>query len=143
MVTEGNKALARRLVEEGTTGDLTTLAGLVDVDVVDHQPLVGEESGLTGMRSMFALYRTAFPDWRVAIEDVITEGDKVVVRSAWRGTHNGPFLGIPPTDETFTASAIDIVRVADGRIVERWSEVNLLGILQQLGVLPATEPPGA
>jgi predicted ester cyclase len=135
MPVEENKALVYRLVEEINKNHLAALPAVVDVHFVDHNPFPGQGPGLTGLKHAYTMFRTAFPDWQVTAEDMIAEGDKVVIRSTWRGRHNGEFLGIPPTDEQFTVSAIDIVRIVNGKIVERWGEVDLLGILQQLGVI--------
>jgi predicted ester cyclase len=79
---------------------------------------------------------TAFPDWQYTIEDLITEGDKVVARITVQGTHQGNFLGIPATGTSVTMTEIQIVRVASGQIVDMWANVDLFGMLQQLGVVP-------
>jgi predicted ester cyclase len=80
---------------------------------------------------------SAFPDWRYSIEDLIAGGDKVVARVTVYGTHQGNFLGIPATGTPVTMTEIQIVRVAFGQIVDMWANVDLLGMLQQLGAVPA------
>jgi len=82
------------------------------------------------------MYRTAFPDVHFTIEDQIAEGDRVVTRWTARGTHQGPLVGIPPTSKQVTMSGIAIYRLVDGKIVEQWGVNDMLGLLQQLGVVP-------
>jgi steroid delta-isomerase-like uncharacterized protein len=79
----------------------------------------------------------AFPDIDRTIEDLVAEGDKVVARWTARGTHTGDFQGLPPTGKVATSSGITIFRIADGRIVEEWSESDMLGLLQQVGAIPS------
>jgi predicted ester cyclase len=86
---------------------------------------------------MVAMFRAAFPDLRCDVEDTLAEGDKVVIRSTMRGTHQGEFMGIPPTDKQFTASVIDIIRFDNGQAVEHWGNSDDLGMMQQLGVIPS------
>ena len=93
------------------------------------------------MRQQFDGFRRAFPDFRATILDQIAEGDKVVTRKVFHGTHEGELMGIPPTGREVEIQVIDIVRLADGRIVEHRNVVDRLGLLQQLGALPA--PAGA
>ncbi len=83
----------------------------------------------------------AFPDLHVTPEDVIAEGDSVVARLTSRGTHQGEFQGIPPTGKQITLTGIEVFRIADGTIAERWGEFDFLGLLQQLGVIPSPAQP--
>jgi predicted ester cyclase len=83
------------------------------------------------------MYLTAFPDLHFTVEDIIAEGDKVVTRLTCRGTQQGAFMGIPPTGKQATVTAIDINRFAGGKSVEHWLNMDTLGLLQQLGVIPA------
>ena len=70
------------------------------------------------------------------IEDLIAEGDKVAVRQTWRGTHTGNFQGIPPTGKPVTFTSLEVYRVTGGKLAEEWVELDMLGLLQQLGVIP-------
>jgi steroid delta-isomerase-like uncharacterized protein len=79
----------------------------------------------------------AFPDIDRTVEDLVAEGDKVVARWTARGTHTGDFQGLPPTGKVATSSGITIFRIADGKIVEEWSESDMLGLLQQIGAIPS------
>ena len=92
-----------------------------------------------GHRQYSAVMKKAFPDLDRRIEDLVAEGDKVVARWTATGTNTGEFQGMPPTGRTATSSGITIFRIADGRIVEEWSESDMLGLLQQLGVIPLGE----
>jgi steroid delta-isomerase-like uncharacterized protein len=83
------------------------------------------------------MFRTGFPDIQVSIEDLVAEGKKVVAHWTWCGTNQGEFQGIPPTGKQVTGSGISIQRIADGKIAEAWVNFDTLGMLQQLGVIPA------
>ena len=83
------------------------------------------------------MFRLACPDMRYTVEDIIAEGDKVVYRLTWHATHQGEFMGFPPTGNTLMFTEIHVNRIAEGRIVERWSQVDRLGLMRQLGVVPS------
>ena len=89
-----------------------------------------------GAKQFAAMARSAFPDVAAKVEDLIAEGDRVVARATISGTHNGEFMGVPPTGKRITFTCIDILRCADGKIVEHWGEADNVGMLQQLGVIP-------
>jgi predicted ester cyclase len=89
--------------------------------------------GPEGARRITAAFRDAFPDLQGVIEDLIAEGDRVVCRWTARATHQGPFAGVAPTHRPVTLTGIEIVRVVNGQIVEGWDEVDLLGLMEQLG----------
>jgi len=135
--TEQNKANARRAYEIISQGNLDAFYETVDPNIVDHSGLPGIPQGLEGVRQWFSTLRSAFPDLRINAEDIIAEGDKVVARYGVTGTHQGEFWGIGPTGKQVTFSGIDIVRVADGKLVEHWGEIDALGLMQQLGAIPA------
>ena len=144
MSTEENKALARRLYDAFNqairTGDFAALSMVLSADTVDHNPNPGQAPGLEGVKQVFGGFRAAFPDLTLTVEDMIAEGDKVVSRLTIRATHRGDFQGIPATGKQVTQTGIDILRIAGGKVVERWGEFDNLGLLQQLGVVPP--PPG-
>ena len=143
-MTEDNKALNRRFVEEVINqGNIEAIDELIDPGVVEHAAPPGVPTGREGAKQFFAIVRSAFPDLHHTIEDMIAEGDKVVMRSTWSGTHQGEFMGIPATGRRVRVSAIDISRVADGRIVEHWEQSDALGLMQQLGVIPPPEQASA
>jgi predicted ester cyclase len=131
------RQVVRRFVEEyQTAADERAFDELMDPDVVDHSRPPGIAPGAPGVRQQFDGFRAAFPDFRATILDQVAEGEKVVTRKVFHGTHLGPFQGIAPTGREVEIHVIDIVRVADGRIVEHWNCVDRLGLLAQLGALP-------
>jgi predicted ester cyclase len=137
------KDLVQRFVDEYQTGaDERALDELVHPDVLDHSRPPGVAPGIEGIRQQFDGFRAAFPDFRAMILDQVAEGDRVVTRKVFHGTHRGSFQGIEPTGREVEINLIDIVRVADGQIVEHWNCVDRLGLLAQLGALPEV-PAGA
>jgi len=134
-----NKALARRLVEEAfNAGRLEVVDELVASDFVEHDPSLTEEvRGPAGVKELIGGYRAAFPDIRITIEDQIADGDYVVSRWSGTGTHQGELMGMPATGKQATVTGITIDRIVDGRIVESWDNWDTLGMMQQLGAIPA------
>ena len=136
MSTEDNKALVRRFYEEVfNQRNLALVDQLFTTNHVFHNPpttLHGREE----FKQLLSLYITAFPDARFTIEDMIVEGERVVVRYTFRGTHTGHYMGIAPTGKQVTQTGITINRFANGKAVELWGNVDDLGLLQQLGVVP-------
>ena len=131
-----NKQLYKEYVEEFLQkGDESAADRLVDERVVTHDGMPGQASGLNGVKATFHILRTAFPDLKVAMHDLIAEDDKVVGRFVVSGTHTGNFMGIPGTGKLFTYDEIVIVRFDNGKIVEHWAEMDSLGMMQQLGVM--------
>jgi steroid delta-isomerase-like uncharacterized protein len=143
MSSEENKALVRRFFEETSRGNLDVLDELMSESYVDHNLPPGLPPGREGQRQLIRSYLRAFPDLRFTIEDLIAEGDKVVTRGHYQGTQQGEFLGIPPTGKQVNVALIDIVRLADGKLVEHWIEADNLGMLQQLGAIPMLGQPSA
>jgi predicted ester cyclase len=139
MSTEENKALVRRFYEEVLNQKNTAaIDQIFDPNFVDHALPPGLPGGIEGTKQFFGIVLTAFPDLHFTVEDMIAEGDKVVARHAGSGTQQGVFLGIPPTGKHVTVTGIDIMRITGGKFVEHWDAVDNLGLLQQLGVVPAT-----
>jgi steroid delta-isomerase-like uncharacterized protein len=138
-MSEQYKAMVRRFFEEFVTkGDLSVANELMAEDFVDHNPAGPNQGpGLEGTKQLFVGRRLAFPDAAVTVEDQVSEGDKVVSRLAITGTHQGEFMGIPATGKSFSIGAIAIFRIEDGKIAERWGETDNIGMMQQLGVIPA------
>ena len=143
MSSEANKAVIARFYETAlNAGDVTVLEELASPDYEEHDPIPGQGTGRDGLRDRVRMIVDAFGQ-RFTVEDVIAEGDRVVVRWTGSGTHVGEFMGIPPTGRPFTISGIDIYRIADGTMVEHWHVVDQLALLGQLGLLPEQEPSGA
>ena len=136
MSTEDNKALARRANTAGLNQkNLAIVDGLCAPNFVFHNGSITIQ-GLEAYKQFLSMFFTAFPDASFTIEDMIAEGDSVVVRRTVRGTHKGNLLGIPPTGKQVTVSEIALLRAANGKFVEVWSNSDDLGMLQQLGVIP-------
>lgn len=127
------KDVYRRIIDAISRGDADALDELVAPDVVDHNPVPDQAPGVEGFKQWLVAARTSFPDFSGIVEDVIAEGDRVAARVTWRGTHEGGFLGIPPTGKRVSFPAFHIVRFADGRAVEWWGAADLLTVVQQVG----------
>jgi steroid delta-isomerase-like uncharacterized protein len=132
-IKERNRASVLRNFRAFDSGDLRTLEETTAPGFVDHNPLEAQVPGVTGTKQASAMYRTAFPDAKIIVEDTIAEADKVVIRWSGHATHKGAFLGVPPTGKRVTLEGITIFRVEKGRVAEQWGELNLLAILRQLG----------
>ena len=146
MSEEENKALMRRYYEQidKATKDKrgpSFLDDFVAPNFVNHNPSPGFTPDLEGLKQAYDHFLAASPDGYHVVEDMIAEGDKVVTRLSAHGTQTGELFGIPPTDERFSMTAIAIHRIANGKIVEHWSELDNLGVMQQLGIVSPPEPP--
>ena len=134
--TQPNKAVVRRCYREVLEeGNLHLLDEIAVPDYDEHDPLPGQGTGREGLKQRVQMLRNAFQP-QFAVEDVIAEDDKVVVRWTSHGTHVGEFMGLPPTGRSYTIAGIDVHALRDGKLAEHWHVVDLLGQLQQLGVLP-------
>ena len=145
-MSEQNKALARRAIEEiWNQGKLVVIDELVASNATYHDPNVpgGKFTGPEGVKQFVQIYRGAFPDVRLTINDQIAEGDKVVTRWTATGTHKGQFMGIAPTNKHSTVTGVNIERFQNGKVVEGWANYDMFGMLQQMGVVPALAPAGA
>jgi steroid delta-isomerase-like uncharacterized protein len=142
MSVEQNKALFRRFVEEVfNKGDVSTIDELLAPNFVEREVLPpGTPSGREGVKQLTMMFRTAFPDFNVSIDDMIAEGDKIVARTTWNGTQKGEFMGIPPSGKRVSFDVIDIIRLSGGKFVEHWGVMDSSAMMQQLGVIPAGPP---
>jgi steroid delta-isomerase-like uncharacterized protein len=145
---EESKAVVRRYVEQGMIGgDLAAADRAYAPDCIFHNPVVTDTPtlppGPAGVRLLLAATRAAFPDMRYTIEALIAEGDRVALLYTWTGTHTGELSGIPATGRSVTAMGTMVCRVAGGRIVEEWDVDDRLGVMQQLGLLPASDQTGS
>lgn len=136
MGTAENKELVRRYFDEiDSRGEVSVIDEFVSPDFVDHGASPGCSPDRRGLKQAFEMFRTGSPGTH-RIDDIIAEGDKVVVRVTGEGVHAGELFGIPPTNRPMNVTGITIFRVEGGKIVERWVQVDMLGALQQLGVIP-------
>jgi steroid delta-isomerase-like uncharacterized protein len=140
MSTEANKAIVRRFVDEvQSAGNIDAIDELCSSGFVNHSAPPGVPSNCEGVKQVTAMFRQAFPDSYFTVEDMIAEGDKVATRKTFHGSHQGEFMGIPPTGQQVSIGLIDIVRIVDGQVVEHWSMGDNLGMMRQLGVIPTPE----
>ena len=135
MSTEQNKALVRRLFEETFTKGTDVAAELLHPDYKNYD-FPTPVPGIEGWRIVNAMFRAAFPDMRIMIEDEIAEGNRVAARGYFTGTHQGDFMGVPATGRTIRVKYIDIWSVEDGKLKDNWIQMDMLGMMQQLGVIP-------
>ncbi|AKB82015.1 hypothetical protein MSBR3_1437 [Methanosarcina barkeri 3] len=136
MSTEENKAIVSRFFEEGPSkGNISAAGDLLSPDFAMHVPLPASP-GVEGINEVITACRAAFEHLNVTVEDMIAEGNTVAARFTARGVHKGNFMDLPATGKPITMTGIEIFRIKDGKIVELWGEVNLLGLMQQLGIAP-------
>jgi steroid delta-isomerase-like uncharacterized protein len=135
-----NKAAVRRFNDAANTGDAELIAMTIDElvapDALIRTPLPVEATGAELAKEVFARLLRAYPDLHITIEDLVEEGDRVVSRNTVTGTHQGEYMGIPPTGKSVTYNEIFIARFADGRIAETWGVVDVLSQMRQLGAIP-------
>lgn len=137
-MSDANKATLRRFLDETFgKGNLAALDELIADNFVDHSPPPNISPDKAGVRETVKMFRSAFPDLRMTIEDIIAEGDKVAIRTVSHGTHKGDLMGIAPTGRAVTINEQHFVRFANGKIVEHWGVEDNLGMMQQLGVVKA------
>jgi steroid delta-isomerase-like uncharacterized protein len=129
-----NKKLYLRLADEVLTNkNLAVADELIASDFREHVGGEARRVGVEGFKAARLRRNAAFPDWKVTVDDIIAEGDKVVARATGEGTHLGEYMGIPPTGRRIKVSWIAIYRIADGRLAEHWQHIDELGLRQQLG----------
>ena len=134
-MSEENKALVRRWFAELDKGNWQIVDDLIAVDYIDHNPPLPDMApGREGVKQANALLRAAFPDVRHTVEDQIAEGDKVVTRTVCSATHTSTFQGIPATGRHVSVAEIQITRMKDGKVAERWSLLDVPSLLKQIGV---------
>ena len=142
MTTEENKAIVRRWYEAGSDDEVTD--EIVAPGYICHVPPYPDIRGPEGAKEFDARSLAILPDLREEIEDMIAEGDKVAVRWTLSGTHEGESrLGVAPTGRRISITGTSIMRFEGGKIAEQWSVFDLMGMMQQMGAMPAPERAGA
>lgn len=132
-IEAANTALFRRTFEELLNqGELGVADEVVAADFINHEAPPGHDRGPESMRQLAVMLRTAFPDLRFAIEDVVAEGDLVAGRLTMSGTHQGPLMGMPPTNRAVRQAHMHFVRFRDGKAVEHWGLRDDRGMMEQL-----------
>ncbi len=134
---EENKAMVRHNYEQLNERNLAVMYENFSADCVFHSAGGREMRGIEPLKQMITRLLRAFPDHHETIDDLVAEGDKVVARVRWTGTHRGEYLGVAPTGKQVTYTAITIYRIVGGKVVESWQEGDRLGLRQQLGITPS------
>jgi len=139
-MSEQNKATVRRFEDVFNDKKLDLADEFVAGDYIDHGAMPGQAPGLEGAKAKWAMYLAAIPDIRVPIEDMMAEGEKVAVRWTAEGTYQGELLGIPPTGKRIRFGGISIYRLDEGKVAEVWEQIDMLGFMQQLGMVVIPGP---
>ncbi len=140
MTTEENKAIVRRYVEAHAANDQAALKEVLAPDPVAHRASSTDSLNREALLQGISMFSAAFSDRQFTMEDQIAEGDKVMTRYTWRGTHSGDFQGLPPTGKQVAISAFFVQRIQEGKIVEFWHLFDQLALMQQLGLVPPPQP---
>jgi steroid delta-isomerase-like uncharacterized protein len=130
----------RRYLGVFEQGNIEHLDELLAPDYINHSPATPDlPTGPEGVKAVVTMFRSAMPDLRVVVEDMIAEGDKVATRYTLEGTHESELFGVPPTGQQLSIKSITVEQVSDGKIRDHWRVTDELGMMQQLGVIPAPE----
>jgi steroid delta-isomerase-like uncharacterized protein len=137
-MSDANKNVIRRVLDEiWSKGNMAVADELFSPNYAHHDPSSPDlGQGPEGEKRRANLYRSAFPDLRFTVEDVIADGDRVVARYSARGTHKGELNGIPATGKQITVTGMTVARIANGKVAESYVNWDALGLMQQLGVVP-------
>jgi steroid delta-isomerase-like uncharacterized protein len=136
-----NKAIISRYVDATNQGQLDILDDLVYPDYIEHDPVSGQKPGREGLKEAYVMFNSPFPDLNFVFEDVIGEGDLVMGRGVITGTHKGDFFGVPGTGKTVRWTGTRLFRLRDLKVVEGWVNLDMLGLMQQMGVVPSPPQP--
>ena len=139
---EQNEAVIRQVLALIDERNLDEAFELYALDYIYHGP-TGEMRGRDGIRGLWEVFLVGFPDLHSTIEDIVSEGDKVVLRWRLEGTHTGEFLGVAPSNMKITLDINEIFRFANGQPVEAWDQYDRLGLMQQIGAIPMPEEASA
>ena len=142
MSTEQNKAIIRRIIDGLSQKDVAVIDELCAPDFVNHDPANQEVRSREDYKQWVTGFLAAFPDLHFSLEDILAEGDKVAYRFTIRATHSGSWRGAVPTGKSATVTGIAIARLRDGKSAELWINTDALGLVQQLGLIPAPGQPG-
>jgi len=134
---KANITIVRKFFEVGPSkGDLAAADAILHPEFALHTPLPTPGPGIEAMNNVITTCRAAFHGLHVTIDDIMADGDKVTARFTALGVHKGEFMGLPPTGKAITLTGIEIFCMKEGKIAELWGEANLMGLMQQLGILP-------
>lgn len=139
-IATDNKALARRFFAEADKKSFEAAKEIIAPNFRSHLPGLPQPLDFAGFEQFVSPFNASFPDYTHRIEDQVAEGDRVVTRFTWRGTHTEPFQGLPATGRAVSMTGLNIIRIVDGKIAEQWVMFDALGLMQQLGAIPTPEP---
>ena len=142
MSADQNKTIVRQRVngEMISQNHLDLVDELFAESFVDHSATPGLPANREGVKMFFGVLHAAFSGLHVTVEDQVAEGDKVVTRKTFHGTHTGDFFGVPATGRIVSFQVIDMLRLQDGRVTDHWNVVDQMGLMHQLGVIPEAQP---
>jgi steroid delta-isomerase-like uncharacterized protein len=140
-LSEDPRGIIARFYDEINAGNVGVIDELVADDFVEREEFPGISPDKEGVRQFFTIFRTAFPDMRMDPHEVLVDGDLACVRSTMSGTHEGDFMGMPPSGKRFEVTGFDLVRVRDGQVVEHWGVMDAMKMMQQLGAMPDQAAP--
>ncbi len=132
-----NKAVVESFIEMLNSHNLDQAHTLVSENAINHAGSMGDFQGVESWKAMASQYFSAFPDIHIRIEFLLTEENYVVLRTKYEGTHQGAMMGIPPTGKPVKITGTEIYRLENGKIAEEWGQQDNLGLLQQIGAIPA------
>ena len=135
-----NEALIREVLELIDARKMDAALELYAADYIYHGPGGMELRGRDGIRGLWADFLTGFPDLSSTVDDMISQGDKLVLRWTIHGTHTGEFLGVPASNNKITLPITEIFRIADGQLVEAWDQWDRMSLMQQIGAIPESAP---
>lgn len=136
MSAQETKAVVRHMFSRANEKDPDAYLEVLHEDFVNHSAPAGMPNDREGYRHIYNMYVNAFPDFEITVEDVVAEGDAVMTRWTARGTHEGELMEIPPTGKTVEMTGLTFNRVADGKVIEQRENADMLGVMQQFGVVP-------
>ena len=141
-MSEENKDLSRRFFEEMmSSGNLDWFDEVASPEYVNHDPALPDDvHGIEGAKEVLSGYVAAFPDLKMTVQDQIAEGDKVFTRWVGEGTHEGELFGVPASGQRVHVEGMTIDRFEGGKFVESWDNWDALGLMQQIGAIPAEQP---
>ena len=139
-MSEDPRRMIARFYDEINAGNLGVIDELIADEFVEHEEFPGISQDKDGVRQFFTVFRTAFPDMRMEAHEVLVDGDLACVRGTTSGTHQGDFMGMPPSGKRFEVTGFDLVRVRDGQVIEHWGLMDAMKMMQQLGAMPEQAP---
>ena len=133
---DDGKSLFRRFYEEVGAGNLAVIDELIAEDFVDHEEFPGLQPTREGVKQFFAMLRSAFPDLRMEVREILADGDLVSARVVVTGTHEEDFMGMPSSGNHIEVQVFDMVRIRDGQVTEHWGLMDAMSIMRQIGGMP-------